>query len=223
MDLGLPLAGAVSGELALRFASPRLSLGGQEVSFTPLPWGGFGQAGTCPAVRVDGERSVSREALSAEELPELPPGTEPPRAATPELTFCWCFLKGTPRREARRKPDAPPRARFFWRNAWPVELRLGQGEVTGTKAMPCLGAQSLGVFEDEQCYVGADSSGSRGTAAPPEGRRNSGVRQITSARLWWSKRQHRSRSSSPVDPQHILVSERALNIPGRPRVVPQYL
>ena len=60
----------------------------------------------CPVVRVDGARSVSKEALTADELPGLPPGTETPRADSTTDSFCWCFLKVALRKAAIRKPDA---------------------------------------------------------------------------------------------------------------------
>ena len=59
--------------------------------FTSASLGGFARegfarpgsaAGNVPVVRVGGERSVSKEALTADELPELPPGTKTQRADT---------------------------------------------------------------------------------------------------------------------------------------------
>ena len=95
------MVAAVSSELVVR-----LSLVGR------FPWRPFpressarpgSEAGTCPVVRVDGARSVSKEALPAD---GLPPGTETPRADSTTDSFCWCFLKVALRKAAIRKPDA---------------------------------------------------------------------------------------------------------------------
>ncbi|GAB0200494.1 medium-chain specific acyl-CoA dehydrogenase, mitochondrial [Grus japonensis] len=116
----------------------------------------------------------------------------------------------TPRKEAIRNPDAPSTLPYWQR----VSPEASPGKKKGDRVS---GFFSLsGVLEDERRFLGADSEGSRGTtAAPTDGRRNSGVHQITPAHVVRSK-------SSKVLPARCNATLRkdAIRNPDAPSTLP---